>query len=696
MKFGQYLHEQLYSPWKENYIDYDTLKYFLKYKQEQPQGWTHIDEAYFANTLLIAELSKIHTFFELQLGKIREAESRRNLISYIKLNATGFQKILKKHDKWTGINLSSSVHFCDISNQFESLVKKINDITLDDQRKMTQYWIHPEDIVKVQTILLFHLRASVQQQLTNTVYFDDQNNFPCYLQQIKRINNGHALSAKWVGALMPETTVTLWHEIYDYPWTYKNEMPFRQSECLQYNQLILGIEEKKEKMLTQDICEYIQTENMRPTLKYSRMCTEYNQSQKSLRVVLNEDILLTEECELTRVSLTKDSVKQFNFPYALLEVEIDTAVVNLPDWLIQLIENQLVYEVPFFSIYLHGISHFYKERVLLLPWWLEDLKSDFRKKLYYNQIPLAASNYAPLSNLESRQSNFHIVVNSSPHHNQLNSINMDPQAFGEDKTFVDQHKHNSFFQRAAINYESKFMLSDKLMTNLKSMKHDLDLYRQELNTQYSDNMSMTVWLRAKLTNNKSILFPEHLTVEKPKKKKVEPKMFFSNERTFINWLQFSALLLTVSLGLINFGDRVSKASGAFFIIISMILAFYAQLRFQYRSWQIQYRSSSRFDDIYGPAVLCFVLIIALFVNLGLRINQPIPSNPSPFSYNVTSSNNITIPHHSSNPEQPATKTDRHIADKHSTTRIPDASISTKSATPIKKKNKEEDEDEDED
>jgi uncharacterized membrane protein YidH (DUF202 family) len=149
-----------------------------------------------------------------------------------------------------------------------------------------------------------------------------------------------------------------------------------------------------------------------------------------------------------------------------------------------------------------------------------------------------------------------------------------------------------------------------------------------------DDMTMLTWLRAKLTG-KDPSAPQASAQEiMPKKgktkKKIEPKVFFANERTFINWLQFSGLMLSLSLGLINFGDSVSKSSGGLFIVIAMFMAGYSLLRFQYRSWQIRMRSNSRFDDMYGPAVLCFVLILALIVNLALRVNQPLPTNPNLF------------------------------------------------------------------
>ncbi|KAI9498719.1 VTC domain-containing protein [Zychaea mexicana] len=121
------------------------------------------------------------------------------------------------------------------------------------------------------------------------------------------------------------------------------------------------------------------------------------------------------------------------------------------------------------------------------------------------------------------------------------------------------------------------------------------------------------------------------TSEKKKKKKnkdkdqverLEPKIFFANERTFINWLQFAALILTAALMLLNFGDGVSKIAGATFFGISMVLALYAFGRYRYRAWQITNRPRIRYDDIYGPIGLCILVVGALIVNFVLRMQQP--------------------------------------------------------------------------
>ena len=45
--------------------------------------------------------------------------------------------------------------------------------------------------------------------------------------------------------------------------------------------------------------------------------------------------------------------------------------------------------------------------------------------------------------------------------------------------------------------------------------------------------------------------------------KVEPKVSFANERTFLSWLHFTVVLGGLAVGLLNFGDKVRDYSFLF-------------------------------------------------------------------------------------------------------------------------------------
>lgn len=359
------------------------------------------------------------------------------------------------------------------------------------------------------------------------------------------------------------------------------------------------------------------------------------------------------------------------FPYAILEIKTTTNITALPQWLTDLTE--LLYEVPYFSKFLHGTSHFYRDSLPLLPWWLNEMDLDIRRKSSYATIQSQTSSLGQCILIEPPPTPDYLYVGRGSglraESNTASSFTM----VGDSGAIVSldaQQQHAKHQQRSYTNHKSTFenFMKSPIIVKIKAFKEE---YLPE--EKRADNyVSMMAWLLARITNDKKVLESSQYAIPtvgnqqimpkkgKLNKKKIEPKIFFANERTFISWLQFSALLLSVSLGLINFGDHISKASGGFFIIIAMILAAYAQLRFQYRAWQIRFRSDSRFDDTLGPAVLCIVLVIALFVNLGLRLNQPIPEHPSPFGddFPVNRTNTTTFITNST-PHDNRTRLDKH-------------------------------------
>ncbi|KAG5341948.1 GTPase regulator Nrf1 [Termitomyces sp. Mn162] len=60
--------------------------------------------------------------------------------------------------------------------------------------------------------------------------------------------------------------------------------------------------------------------------------------------------------------------------------------------------------------------------------------------------------------------------------------------------------------------------------------------------------------------------------------RVEPKVSFANERTFLSWLHFTVVLGGLAVGLLNFGDKVGKISAALFSIVGEHLPAFSMSR----------------------------------------------------------------------------------------------------------------------
>ena len=101
--------------------------------------------------------------------------------------------------------------------------------------------------------------------------------------------------------------------------------------------------------------------------------------------------------------------------------------------------------------------------------------------------------------------------------------------------------------------------------------------------------------------------------------RVEPKVFFANERTFLSWLNFTVILGGLAVGLLNFGDRVGQISAGLFTLVALMAMIYALITFHWRAKSIRMRGQGGFDDRFGPTVLAIALLLAIIVNFILRI-----------------------------------------------------------------------------
>ncbi|KZP00213.1 putative VTC1-protein controls Sec18p/NSF-dependent priming of snares and [Calocera viscosa TUFC12733] len=103
--------------------------------------------------------------------------------------------------------------------------------------------------------------------------------------------------------------------------------------------------------------------------------------------------------------------------------------------------------------------------------------------------------------------------------------------------------------------------------------------------------------------------------------RIEPKVFFANERTFLSWLHFTVVLGGLAVGLLNFGDRVGKISAAMFSVVAVSIMIYALVIYHWRAASIRRRSGGPYDDRLGPTILCIFLLTAIITNFVLRFTD---------------------------------------------------------------------------
>jgi hypothetical protein len=263
------------------------------------------------------------------------------------------------------------------------------------------------------------------------------------------------------------------------------------------------------------------------------------------------------------------------FPYAVLETKLQTHLGQEPPaWLTSLVESHLVHEVPRFSKYLHGACYFYKDCLPLVPWWLSEMNVDIKKPRADNIGLSRSRSYKPLIDGRYRRS---IIEERERIKNQAMMLKHMPKLQdGIKKT------------RRSLVLDEKtaraLQPSKNKMTTDRFIRHDTDYSGSTLiNGERTERYISVFFKRLFGTKNKDSL--KELEAQPYKKQvKVEPKTFFANERTFLSWLQFCALLLTVSLNLVNFGDAISRIVGGIFMGLAAIIAIYALYKFERHAW----------------------------------------------------------------------------------------------------------------
>ncbi|KAI8137995.1 vacuolar transporter chaperone 1 [Fennellomyces sp. T-0311] len=103
--------------------------------------------------------------------------------------------------------------------------------------------------------------------------------------------------------------------------------------------------------------------------------------------------------------------------------------------------------------------------------------------------------------------------------------------------------------------------------------------------------------------------------------RVEPKVYFANERTFLSWLNFTVVLGGFAVAMLNFGDRISRVSAALFTATAMFIMLYSLYTFHWRASKIRKREAAPYDDRIGPNALCLLLVLAVGINFYLRLGE---------------------------------------------------------------------------
>lgn len=104
--------------------------------------------------------------------------------------------------------------------------------------------------------------------------------------------------------------------------------------------------------------------------------------------------------------------------------------------------------------------------------------------------------------------------------------------------------------------------------------------------------------------------------------KIEPKVFFANERTFLAWMHLSVILAGASIAILAFAEEQNPLGQLYGVImLPVAIAFIAYSMYQYarRANMIRHRHPGPYEDTTGPTVLAVMLMVSILAQFSLKL-----------------------------------------------------------------------------
>lgn len=256
-----------------------------------------------------------------------------------------------------------------------------------------------------------------------------------------------------------------------------------------------------------------------------------------------------------------------HLPFATFEIKMDLAPGQAePEWIKDLQDSGLVERVADFCKFVHGMAMMFDTRVALLPYWLAQM-------------------------------------DDAPH--EL----VEPPSVDKKQQEGEGRQTSPAIDTRSIDETTPLLSQPLSPASSWTLRQLALLFRPQ---DQNDDLPVLP---------PGVKIPKRVTTPL----RVEPKVFFANERTFFAWMSFGTLLATFSVALFNAGDAVGKVSGVVYTLVSLSTLLYGMGLYYRRHDLICQRASGPYDDMAGATVICIALLSAVGLNAYLKLTIKSPS-----------------------------------------------------------------------
>jgi hypothetical protein len=281
------------------------------------------------------------------------------------------------------------------------------------------------------------------------------------------------------------------------------------------------------------------------------------------------------------------------FPHAVLEIKLELKGGNMtpPQWVAGLQNSGLLYECHKYSKYCHGCAILLPEDVRSVPYWVDDVSL---------REAITASGARRI--LADPNAGAGPGANAIYHH---------LLPFGDT---VNNRKDTAVGRTNVSAAASKGLSGERV-----SGSNEVNFYGEDYYDEEDENDEPCHWMFpfcSRFNYAEAIVAPTSI-------QKIEPKVFFANERTYLHWLHYAVILSSVASSILAFSDQTGESWGEWYALallpVALGFCLYALYTFLWRLDQIRARIPARWDDPFGPLVLggtiAFILVMNFFTKL---------------------------------------------------------------------------------
>lgn len=261
------------------------------------------------------------------------------------------------------------------------------------------------------------------------------------------------------------------------------------------------------------------------------------------------------------------------FNYAILEVKLELPVgKSTPNWVEELMNSHLVESAESFSKYVHGVAVLLESHVALLPFWLAQLEKEtvrasdsMRGQLADTPTLSRTASMAEIHSINSRRSSI-VSRAESDHGASTRSLSKGKQRSVDvvvDSQYGQQNGHGAASSRASTASKKTFGFKGLGGVFRRGGKDNSRASSSLLGA--SDDPDGIPKIKIIPPKPKPVVGPV----------KVEAKVFFANERTFLKWMNFALLLGGLGVSMFNAGDNIARFAGILLAITGFLTLIYS-------------------------------------------------------------------------------------------------------------------------